>query len=93
MPAGQPCPVDALVSSPARSRNFNQRRPHIILGLVRHNLVITLLSPAVIPDSDDLRTIAVTAGPNRVEYLTSSSFNRSPVARAFFDNPPLPNTT
>jgi hypothetical protein len=39
----------------------------------------------VIPDCEELRTIPVTAGPTRVEYLAWSSFNPSPAARAFLD--------
>lgn len=54
-----------------------------ILGLVRHNLVISLLSPAVIPDSDDLRATSITRGPKRVEYLGWSGFNPSPAVQAF----------
>ncbi len=55
----------------------------LILGLVRHDLVVALLSPAVTPDSDDLRAIPVTQGPTRVEYLAWSGFNPSPAAQAF----------
>ena len=65
----------------------------LILGLVRQGLVIALLSPAVIPTgSDDLRTVPVTAGPTRVEYLAWSSFNPAPAAQAFLDSLPLPST-
>lgn len=56
-----------------------------VTELVRNNLVIALLPPAVIPDGDDLRTISVTSGPTRVEYLAWSGFNASPAAEAFLD--------
>lgn len=69
---------------------FEAMSTDLILGLVRHNLVIALLSPAVVPDSDDLRTIPLTGGPTRIEYLAWSDFNPSPTARAFLDSLPLP---
>lgn len=65
----------------------------LILDLVRQGLVLALLSPAVIPgDSDDLRTIPVTAGPTRIEYLAWSNFNPTPAAKAFLDCLPYPRT-
>lgn len=70
---------------------FEAMSTDLILGLVRHNLVIALLSPAVVPTSDDLRTIPVSEGPKRVEYLAWSGFNPSPAAQAFLDSLPLPN--
>lgn len=63
----------------------------LILDLVRQGLVVALLSPAVIPsDSDDLRTIPVTAGPTRIEYLAWSKFNPTPAAKAFLDTTSSP---
>lgn len=65
---------------------FEAMSVDLMLNLVRQGLVIALLSPALIPGgSDDLRTISVTAGPTRVEYLAWSNFNPSPAARAFLD--------
>lgn len=65
---------------------FEVMSTDLILDLVRQGLVVAMLSPAVIPnDADDLRTIPVTAGPTRVEYLAWSSFNPSPAAQAFLD--------
>lgn len=65
---------------------FEVMSTDLILDLVRQGLVMAMLSPAVIPnDADDLRTIPVTAGPTRVEYLAWSSFNPSPAAQAFLD--------
>lgn len=65
----------------------------LILELVKQGLVVALLSPAVIPpDGDSLRTIPLTAGPTRVEYLAWSSFNPAPAAQAFLDSLGLPPT-
>jgi DNA-binding transcriptional LysR family regulator len=74
-----------------REVTFEAMSTDLILNLVRQGLVIALLSPAVIPTgSDDLRTILVTAGPTRVEYLAWSSFNPAPAAQAFLDSLPSP---
>lgn len=64
---------------------FEATTTDLILGLVRRGLVVALLSPAVVPAGDGLRTIPVTGGPTRVEYLAWSGFNPSPAARAFLD--------
>lgn len=55
----------------------------LMLGLIRHNLAISFLSPGVIPDDDELCAIAVADGPTRVEHLAWSGFNPSPTAVAF----------
>ena len=63
---------------------FEAMSAGLMLDLVRQGLAIALLSAAVIPgDNDDLRTISLTAGPTRIEYLAWSSFNPTPAARAF----------
>lgn len=64
---------------------FEAMSTDLILSLVTHDLVIALLSPAVVPDNDGLRVIPVTDGPTRIEYLAWSEFNPSPAARAFLD--------
>jgi DNA-binding transcriptional LysR family regulator len=69
---------------------FEAMSTDLILDLVRQGLVIALLSPAVIPDSGDLRPIPVAAGPTRIEYLAWSSFNPAPAAQAFLDSLQLP---
>lgn len=70
---------------------FEVMNPDLMLDLVRQGLVVALLSPAVIPGGrDDLRTISVTAGPTRIEYLAWSSFNLTPAAKAFLDSLPRP---
>ena len=73
---------------------FEAMSTDLILDLVRQGLVMAMLSPAVIPSgAADLRTIPVTAGPTRVEYLAWSSFNPSPAAQAFLDTlQPSPDT-
>lgn len=57
----------------------------MMLGLVRNNLVVALLSGTVVPDGGGLRAIPVSDGPTRVEYLAWSDFNPSPAAREFID--------
>lgn len=62
---------------------FEAMSTDLMLVLVRNGLAITLLSPAVVPDDKRLRTIPVTGGPTRIEYLAWSDFNPSPAAGAF----------
>jgi len=63
---------------------FEVMSTDLMLDLVRQGLVVALLPPAVIPgDGDDLRTISLTSGPTRIEYLAWSSFNPAPAAQAF----------
>lgn len=62
---------------------FEAASTDLILDLVRHGLVVALLSPAVVPDDHRLTVVPVTGGPTRVEYLAWSDFNPSPAARAF----------
>lgn len=76
-----------------REVTFEAMSTELILNLVRQGLVIALLSPAVVPPgSDTLRTIPVTAGPTRIEYLAWSGFNPAPAARAFLDSLTLSQT-
>ncbi|WOF24617.1 LysR family transcriptional regulator [Microbacterium betulae] len=88
-PAGTPgrAPSDLAFQAAGIRREvaFEAMSTDLILGLVTHDLVIALLSPAVVPDSDDLRVITVADGPTRIEYLAWSTFNPSPAARAFLD--------
>lgn len=69
---------------------FEAMSTDLILGLVRQNLVVALLSPDVIPDTAELRAIPVSDGPTRIEYLAWSDFNPSPATRAFLDGLALP---
>lgn len=64
---------------------FEAGATDLILGLVRHRLAVTLLSPAVVPESDRYRVVSVVDGPTRIEYLAWSGFNPSPAARAFLE--------
>lgn len=62
---------------------FEAMSTDLILDLVRQNLAVTLLSPAVMPNDPSLVAIPVAGGPTRTEYLAWSSFNPSPATRAF----------
>lgn len=88
-PKGTPgcLPSDLAFQAAGMRRDvpFEATSTELILGLVEHNLVIALLSPKTIPPSATLRSIPVTGGPTRVEYLAWSSFNVSPAARAFLE--------
>lgn len=64
---------------------FEAMSTDLMLGLIRNQLAIALLSRAVIPDSGDLRTIPIISGPTRVEYLAWSGFNASPATQAFLE--------
>lgn len=57
----------------------------LMLDLVRRDLAVALLSPAVVPSGAGLRTVEVPDGPRRVEYLAWDDFNPSPAARAFLE--------
>ena len=96
-PAGTPgrAPSDLAFEAAGVRREvaFEAMSTELILDLVRHGLVVALLSPAVVPDDDALRAIPVTAGPTRIEYLAWSGFNPSPAAEAFLrhvTSPPDP---
>ncbi len=62
---------------------FEAMNTDLILDLVRHGLAVALLGPGLVSDGDDLRTIALTDGPTRVQCLAWSDFNASPAVRAF----------
>ena len=95
-PAGTPgrIPSDLAFREAGIPREvaFEAMSLDLILDLVRHDLVIALLSPEVVPERAGLRTISVTGGPTRVTYLAWSDFNPTPAARAFLDilDPALP---
>ncbi|GAA1800669.1 LysR family transcriptional regulator [Agromyces neolithicus] len=86
-PAGTPgrAPSDLAFASAGVPRRvaFEAMGTDLMLDLVRHDLAITLLAPAVVPANSGLVTIPVTDGPTRIEYLTWSDFNPSPAALAF----------
>jgi len=88
-PAGTPgrLPTDRAFQRAGVRREvaFEAMSVALILDLVRHGLVVALLSPEVVPSDRDLRAIPVTAGPTRIEYLAWSDFNPSPACRAFLD--------
>lgn len=57
-----------------------------MLDLVARGLTVALLPAGVVPPREDLRTIAVQDGPQRVEYLAWSAFNPSPAVIAFISS-------
>lgn len=86
-PAGTPgrAPSDIAFRALGIRREvaFEAMSTDLILDLVRNDLVIALLSPAVVPTDERLRSVPITDGPTRIEYLAWSSFNPSPAAQAF----------
>lgn len=70
----------------SRQVAFEAMSTGMILDVIRHGLAIGFLPAAIVPDTTDLRTIAVTDGPTRTEYLAWSGFNPSPAARAFLED-------
>lgn len=62
---------------------FDAMSTEMTFGLIRQNLAVMLLSPAVVPDDPSLIAIPVSDGPRRIEYLAWSNFNPSPAARAY----------
>lgn len=86
-PAGTPGRAQSDLAFQAaglrREVAFEAGTTDLMLGLVGHGLAITLLSPAVVPESPRHRALSVADGPTRVEYLAWSSFNPSPAALAF----------
>ncbi|MGI6878135.1 LysR family transcriptional regulator [Microbacterium sp. gxy059] len=54
-----------------------------ILDLVRADLAVALLPPAVVPEGEGLVAVPVADGPTRTEHLAWSGFNPSPATRAF----------
>lgn len=89
--------VDFPVSTPGRAQSdlafaaagvqrevaFEVMDLGIVLELVRHGLVIALLSPALVAGVPGLATVELLDGPGRVEYLAWGAFNPSPAALAF----------
>ncbi|NNG20645.1 LysR family transcriptional regulator [Naumannella sp. ID2617S] len=66
-----------------REVTFETMSTELMLALVQQGLAVAFLARAVVPEGRGVRTIAVTGGPSRVEYLAWSDFNPSPAARAF----------
>ena len=89
--------VDFPVSTPGRAQSdlafaaagvhrevaFEVMDMGIIVELVRHGLVVALLSPALVSGVRGLATVELVDGPGRIEYLAWSEFNPSPAALAF----------
>ena len=66
-----------------REVTFEAMTAEMILGIVAEGLAVALLPPTVVPDAPALRTVSVSDGPTRIEYLAWSDFNPSPAAAAF----------
>ncbi|NDL56535.1 LysR family transcriptional regulator [Phytoactinopolyspora mesophila] len=64
---------------------FEAMAADLMVGLVRHNLAVTLLPSRYAPTDPALVAIPITDGPSRAEYLAWSDFNPSAAARAFLD--------
>ena len=91
--------VDFPATSPGRAQSdrafraagiqrqvaFESASIELMLGLVHQELAVTLLTPAVLPTGADVRTVALSDGPTRVQHLAWSNFNPSPATRAFVD--------
>lgn len=85
-PVGTPGRAQSDVSFAAagatRRVAFEAMGTDLILDLVRQDLAVALLAPAVIPTGADLVTVPVAGGPTRIEYLAWSDFNPTPAALA-----------
>ncbi|WP_265444539.1 LysR substrate-binding domain-containing protein [Flexivirga meconopsidis] len=66
-----------------RSVPFESTTAELLVDLVERHLAITLLAPGVIPRRRSIARVAVSDGPERVEYLGWRALNPSPAARAF----------
>lgn len=84
-PGRMPSDMAFQAAGIVRNVAFEAMSIDLILDLVKHDLVIALLSPDVVPETGDLRSIPIAQGPSRVEYLAWSSFNPTPAAQAFLD--------
>lgn len=79
-PPTSPSPPPACTA-----KSLSRMSTDLILDLVRQNLAVALLSPAVTPADPQLRAIPVSNSPTRTEYLAWSDFNPSPAAQAFLE--------
>jgi DNA-binding transcriptional LysR family regulator len=88
-PAGTPGRAQSDLAFAAaglrREVAFEAMDPGLILGLIRQDLAVALLAPALVPVSVDLAAVPVTDGPTRIEYLAWSSFNPSRATLAFLE--------
>ena len=88
-PAGSPGRAQSDVAFTAagvpRRVAFEVASTDLMLELVRNDLAVALLAPAVVPDGQDLIKVPVADGPTRIEYLAWSDFNPSPASLAFLD--------
>lgn len=57
----------------------------LMLGLVENNLAVAMLPPDLVRPGSPLRTVALSGGPSRRQYLAWGNFNPSPATLAFVD--------
>lgn len=62
---------------------FEAMTTDLIIGLIRNELAVGLLSVHVVPDDPGVVAVQLVDGPRRVEYLAWNEFNPSPAIRAF----------
>ncbi|OYO03797.1 LysR family transcriptional regulator [Enemella evansiae] len=88
-PAGSPGRTQSELAFTAagitRQVAFEVSGTELMLELVRQQLGVAMLPPAVVPADPALRTLPVTGAPTRIEYLAWSDFNPSPAAAAFVE--------
>ncbi|MCK9894494.1 LysR substrate-binding domain-containing protein [Frankia sp. AgB32] len=80
---GRPQSDSALAAAGLRRHvAFEALAPDFMLGLVRHNLAVTLLAARHVQPDPRLAVLAITDGPTRSEYLAWSDINPSPATLA-----------
>ncbi len=57
---------------------FELMSPDLMLELVHRDLAVSLLPPGFLPENPGVSRVAVTDGPERVEYLAWNDFNPTP---------------
>lgn len=62
---------------------FEAMTTDLIIGLIRNELAVGLLSAHVVPHDSGVVVVPLVDGPRRVEYLAWNEFNPSPATRAF----------
>ncbi|MDO5082885.1 LysR substrate-binding domain-containing protein [Arachnia propionica] len=68
---------------------FEAMTTDLILGLIRNELAVGILSAQVIPHDPGVVAVPLVDGPRRIEYLAWNDFNPSPATRAFLEATPI----
>lgn len=71
---------------------FEAMTTDLIVGIIRNDLAVGMLSDHVVPDDPEVVAVPLIDGPRRVEYLAWNEFNPSPATRAFLESIPLDHT-